>query len=48
MEVQLLLLKSGANPNQQKEDGWNALMLASGNGHTAVAELLLKSGVLNS
>ena len=41
-QVVELLLEEKADPNIQNNNGWTALIVASGNGHQQVVELLLE------
>ncbi|XP_019857636.1 PREDICTED: ankyrin-1-like [Amphimedon queenslandica] len=47
IQIVELLLKEQVDPNVQKNDGRNALMLACLNGHTQILELLLRKQVIN-
>jgi ankyrin repeat protein len=38
------LIQAGADPNLQNDDGWTALMWASGAGHTCTVEVLIGAG----
>ncbi|MDR2192756.1 MAG: ankyrin repeat domain-containing protein, partial [Endomicrobium sp.] len=39
-----ILLKSGANPDIQYENGWTALMFAQSKGHTIIVAILRAAG----